>query len=391
MSSGPYRIFISAGEESGDLQGAGLVASLMEMRPDFQISGLGGKKMRQAGARTLFDIDHRMGGIGFFESLGSLRHHWQIYRALSKEILSGKYQAAILVHYPLFNLLLAKICRKANLPTFFFISPQVWAWRKGRVKKIRRRINKMFVILPFEEQIYRDAGVDVEFVGHPFVELVRPALTSEEACREFGLAPGTKTVGLLPGSRISEIDRLLDTMVRAAALIRKGLRDCQFILPIADSIDPGYIREKLKNSPVAVRCVAGKTYDAMNCCDYLVVASGSATLEAGLLGRPMVIVYKLRPLTFWMGRWFVRVKNFGLINIVAGEEVVPELLQGEATAERIAQEALSVLGDPARGQAIRSRLLRVRESLGEPGVARRIAKSILAYLKISPTHEKVSI
>lgn len=384
------RILISAGEESGDLQGANLVLAMKALRRDLQFAGLGGKKMRQAGVNAFSDID-RMGGLGFFEFAGSFYHHWQVYRVLRKEIESGQYAAAILVHYPLFNLILAKACKKANLPVFFFISPQVWAWRKGRIKKIRRLVNKMFVILPFEEKLYRDAGVDVEFVGHPFVELVRPALSPADALREFGLKPGVKTVGLLPGSRISEIDRLLGVMTEAAALIKKELAgDCQFILPVADAIDPEYIRKKLERSPVDIKTVSGKTYDAMNCCDYLICASGSATLEAGLLGRPMIVVYKFWPLTFWLGRWFVRIKNFGLVNIVAGEEVVPELLQGEATPARIAREALAILQDPERQEAVRSRLLRVRESLGQPGVARRIAKSILAYLKLAPAHEEVS-
>ncbi|OGW14266.1 MAG: lipid-A-disaccharide synthase [Nitrospinae bacterium RIFCSPLOWO2_12_FULL_47_7] len=389
MNAKKQRVLISAGEESGDLQGANLVTAMKAICPDIRFYGLGGKKMRQAGVETCSDID-RMGGLGLVEFIGGICHHWRVYRILRREIASGKYTAVILVHYPLFNLFLAKACRKANLPVFFFISPQIWAWRKGRIKAIRQVVSKMYVILPFEEKLYLDENVDVEFVGHPFVELVKPTLSREDAFREFGLVPGVKTIGLLPGSRKSEVDLLLDVMVDAAERIKKELGDCQFVLPVADTINPEYVRSKLLHAPVEIKVVTGKAYDAMNCSDYLICASGSVTLEAGLLGCPMVIVYKLKALSYWVYRWFVNVKNFGLVNIVAGEEVVPELLQFQVTAERIASEALSVLKKPERQQAIRARLFRVRESLGEPGVAHRLAKSIVEYLTRQKTHEKVS-
>ena len=382
MNAKVHHILISAGEESGDLHGANLVKALKANCPSLQFYGLGGKKMRQAGVETCSGID-RMGGLGLFVVVWSFFHHWQVYRLLCREIASGKYSAVILVHYPLFNLFFAKACRKANVPVFFFISPQIWAWRKGRIKKIRRVINKMFVILPFEEKIYRDENIDVEFVGHPFIELVQPTFSREEALREFGLISGVKTVGLLPGSRKSEIDRLLDVMVKSAARIRKELGQCQFILPIADSIDPDYVRQKLASAPVEIKTVLGKAYDVMNCADFLICASGSATLEAGLMGCPMVIIYKVNDFSYWLLHWFYDLKNFGLVNIVAREEIVPELLQYQVTEERIAREALSILRDPERYQAVRSRLLSIRETLGEPGVAHRIAKSIIKYLKLT--------
>jgi lipid-A-disaccharide synthase len=388
MNDKIHRILISAGEESGDLQGANLVTALKAICPGLQFYGLGGKKMRQAGVETCSDID-RMGGLGLMEFFGGFYLHWKVYRILCREVASGRYDAVILVHYPLFNLFFARACHKAKVPVFFFISPQIWAWRKGRIKKIRRLVDKMYVILPFEEKLYRDADVDVEFVGHPFIELVQPTMAREEAFKLFGLTPGIKTIGLLPGSRKAEIDRLLDVMVQASALIKKDLGECQFVLPIADSIDPEYVRGKLRNAPVEIKVVMGKSYDVMNCSDFLVCASGSATLEAGLLGCPMVIIYKLHPLSYWLGKWLVKVKNFGLVNIVAGEEVVPELLQSQVTAENIAREALLVLKDAGRQRAVRDRLLRVRESLGKPGVAPRMAKSIMNYLNLN--HEKISI
>jgi lipid-A-disaccharide synthase len=386
-------IFISAGEESGDLQGANLVRALKGLRPQLAFRGLGGKKMRAEGVETLSDIG-QMGGIGLTGVLGGFFHHWRVYRALADDLRRGKYCAAILIHYPMFNLLLAKVCRKAGVPVFFFIGPQVWAWRKGRLKEIRKTVDKMFVILPFEEPIYRQAGIDVEFVGHPFIEQARPTQSREEARREFGLQPGVKTVGLLPGSRKSEIDRLLPVMLRAAGKLKAALGQCQFLLPIADSIPPEYIHARLQGAPVAVRTVVGKTYDVMNACDFLFCCSGSATLEAGLIGCPMVIIYRFNPITFWFGRRLVHIKYFGLINIVAGEELAPELLQGEVTPERMVHEALAILTQPERERALRQQLAQVRQSLGPPGVAGRLADRILAHLgpiAADPAHEKISL
>ncbi len=379
-------ILISAGEESGDLHGRNLVRSLKALDPELQFTGLGGKKMKEAGVRTLSDID-RMGGIGLSGLLGSFFHHWQVYRLLAKEIKGGEYSAAILIHYPMFNLLLAKLCKKKNIPAYFFISPQVWAWRKGRVKSIKRTIRKMFVILPFEEKIYRDAGVDVEFVGHPFIELVTPTLEKDEAFGYFGLKPGVPTVGMLPGSRKSEIDRLLSPMLEAASQIQKEMGACQFILPVADTIDPEYLKKKLQDTRVPIVTVSGKTYDVVQCCDFIICVSGSATLEAGILGCPMVIIYRFNPITYLLGRWLVKIKFFGLVNIVAGEGVVPELLQGEVTPENITRSALAVLKNPDQAKILRSRLMRVRDSLGERGVADRLARSILEDLNPDTVYE----
>lgn len=390
MTGKPYRILIVAGEDSGDLHGSRLISAFKKIHPDADFHGLGGKKMRREGVHTFFDID-RMGTVGVVEIFGNALHYYKVYRKLSSEIATGQYTAVILIDYPTLNMRLAKKCREAGVPVFFFISPQVWAWRSSRIKEIRQNVDKMFVILPFEEQLYRDAGVDAEFVGHPFIEVVRPTLSKEQAFQEFQLDSAKKTVGLLPGSRNNEIDALLNVMAEAACQIKKEINECQFILPVADSIDPATIRRKLKRYPLEVRIITDKAYDVMSCCDFLLIASGSATLEAGLLGCPMVIVYKLNPVTYWLARLLVKVDNFGLVNIVAGEEVVPELLQQKVTAENLAREALNVLQNPARHQAIRSRLLRVRESLGAPGVSQRIAESISRYLSQPTPHEKTSV
>jgi lipid-A-disaccharide synthase len=382
-SSDSDQILIVAGEASGDLHGGHLVRALKAQHPQLQFEGVGGKHMQEAGVSTLYDIS-RMGGMGLFEIVNSLWHHIDIYRKLSREIAKGKYRAAILINYPFFNLKLAKVCKQWNCPALFYISPQVWASRKGRVNTIRETVSKMYVILPFEEEIFREARVDVEYLGHPFIDIVRPQVSREEALREFGLDPAIKIVGLLPGSRMSEINYLLDDMVGAARIIQKELGQCQFLLPVADSIDPELIRQRLGENPLGIKLLSGRNYDVMNCGDALIMASGSSTLEAGLFTVPMVIIYKVHPLTYFIAKFFTNITHFGLVNIVAGEEVVPELLNEQVTPEHIAAEALKVLKDPEQARAVKDRLQKVRESLGKPGVVARIARSMADSMKLTP-------
>ena len=382
INSDSDQILIVAGEASGDLHGGHLVRALKAQHPQLKFEGVGGKHMQEAGVSTLYDIS-RMGGMGLFEFVSGMWHHIEVYRKLSREIAKGKYRAAILINYPFFNLKLAKVCKQWNCPALFYISPQVWASRKGRVNTIRETVSKMYVILPFEEEIFREARVDVEYLGHPFIDIAQPQVSREVAFQEFGLDPAVKTVGLLPGSRMSEINYLLDDMVGAAGIIQKELGQCQYLLPVADSIDPELIRQKLGDNPLGIKMVTGRNYDVMNCSDALIMASGSSTLEAGLFTVPMVIIYKVHPLTYFIARFFTNITRFGLINIVAEEEVVPELLNEQVTPERIAAEALKVLKDPEQARAVRERLQQVRESLGEPGVVDRIARSMADSMNLS--------
>jgi lipid-A-disaccharide synthase len=389
MPKKSFRILIVAGEASGDLHGSHLVEAIKSFHPNSRFLGVGGKKMRAEGVETFFDIE-RMGAIGAIEVLGELPLYIKVYRTLAAEISSGKYDAAILIDYPTLNLRLARLCKRAKVPVFYFISPQIWAWRKGRIKQIRETVNRMFVVLPFEERMYLEAGVDAEFLGHPFADKVHPSMEKEDACAEFQLDSSQKIVGLLPGSRKNEIQSLLDVMLEAAEKIQKELGNCQFVLPVADSIDPEIIKQKLKGNPLNIRLVIGKTYDVMNCCDFLIIASGSATLEAGILGCPMVIIYKLNPVTYFLAKILIDTEMIGLVNIVSGEKVVPELIQGQATPENIKQEAMELLKNPERLEAMRSRLLTIRESLGKPGVMNRVAKSICKYLDEPLGNEKIS-
>ena len=381
---------IIAGEASGDLHGSNLVSALKAFLPHSRFSGMGGSRMREEGVDTLFGIE-RMGTVGIVEVLGEFDHYYKVYRTLMKEIASRRYDAIILIDYPTLNLRLAKQGRCFDCPVFFFISPQIWAWRKGRIRDIRKSVRKMFVILPFEEKLYLDAGVDAEFLGHPFIDMVHPSRPREESREKYSLNAGVKTIGLLPGSRINEVNSLLDVMIQAAEKIRSELGSCQFLLPIADSINPDLIRQRLGTNPLGIQLIQGETYDVMNSCDMLIIASGSATLEAGILGCPMVIVYKLNPLTHWLADRLIKIPLVGLVNIVAGEEVVPELIQHKVTAENISSEALAILRTPEKEQAMRERLLKIRESLGEPGVMKAVAKRIADFMVELSANEKTPV
>ena len=384
------RFLIIAGEASGDIHGGGLVRALKNYHPNCEFTGLGGDHMRREGVKTFYDID-RMGAIGVVEILGDLPHYLKVYRKLSYEIKSGRYDAVILIDYPTLNLRLAKLCKKYSCPALFFISPQVWAWRQGRIKEIKRTVSKMFVIFPFEEFLLKKEGVDAEFVGHPFIETVKTSMTRDEAMKKFSLDLKRKTIGLMPGSRNSELDFLLDLMINSAEEIKKHLKDCQFILPVANTLNPKIILDRLKTNPLEIRVIEGKSYDVMNCCDFIIIASGSATLEAGLLGCPMVIVYKLNWFTYWLARVLVKIKLYGLVNIVAGEEVVTELIQNKATVKNITKEVLRVMSNSEERESLRSRLLQVRKSLGDPGVLDRVAVRMIEFLRERRRNDKISI
>ena len=390
MTSDPIRFLVVAGEASGDIHGGGLVRALKNYHPNCEFSGLGGDQMRREGVKTFYDID-RMGAVGIVEIIWDLPHYLTVYRKLAYEIKTGCYDAIILIDYPTLNLRLAKLCKKYSCPVLFFISPQIWAWRKGRINQIRRTVDKMFVVFPFEEVLLKKEGVDAEFVGHPFIETVKTSMTRDEAMKEFSLNSTKKTIGLMPGSRNSELSFLLDLMINSAEEISKHLKDCQFILPVANTLNSNDIRGRLKLNPLNIKIVEGKSYDVMNCCDFLIIASGSATLEAALLGCPMVIVYKLNWITYWLARVLVKIKLYGLVNIVAEEEVVTELIQNKANVKNIAIEVVKIMDNSKERERIRSRLLQVRKSLGDPGVLNRVAVGMMEFLREQKKDEKISI
>jgi lipid-A-disaccharide synthase len=280
----------------------------------------------------------------------------------------------ILIDYPDFNLPLAKAAKKRGIKVFYYISPQVWAWRKGRIGQIKKIVDKMAVILPFEVDTYGREGFAVNYVGHPLLDMVKLNYSKQELRKKFGLAGDKITIGIMPGSRPSEVKKLMPELLRASEILAKEIPDIQFVLPLADTLEGTEVTEFISGSNLKVKVISGQTYDVVSCADLALVASGTATLETALLKVPMVIVYKISLLSYAIGRLIVDVKNIGLVNIIAGKTIVPELIQGDACGERIAREALSILKNEGKKQEIIKELESIRARLGEPGAAIRAAQ-----------------
>jgi lipid-A-disaccharide synthase len=373
------KILMVAGEASGDLQGAHLVEAIHRIDPEVQFSGIGGEGLERAGMKLLYP-SRSLSVVGITEILPRMRSILKALRMLKQSIDRERPDLVVLIDFPDFNLRLAKHAHRKNVPVVYYISPQVWAWRSGRVKQIARWVKKMIVFFHFEVSIYRDAGVDVEWVGHPLIDIARPTLSREEAFRRFGLDPGRPAVGLLPGSRASEIRGLLPTLLGAAALLLKEIPTLQFIVPLASSIPRTMVLPYIERSSVPVTLVEGQTYDAMNISELLIAASGTATLEGAILGAPMIIIYKVSLLSYWIGRALIRVDHIGLANLVAGKRIAPELIQRDANPQRIAGEALRILGDPVLSRRMRESMAEVRKRLGEPGAGDRASRIVYSLL-----------
>ncbi|MBS3921296.1 MAG: lipid-A-disaccharide synthase [Deltaproteobacteria bacterium] len=373
------KIMLVAGEVSGDLHGAHLVEAIQKIDPDIEFFGVGGEGLEKRGMRLLHHV-RSLSVVGISEAFRKLRVALKTLRELKGAMEQERPDLVILIDYPEFNLRLARIARQKRIPVLYYISPQIWAWRPGRVKSIAKRVRKMVVLFPFEVPLYQAAGVDVEWVGHPLLDIVRPSLAREEALQQFGIDPEQKTVALLPGSRMEEVIRLLPPMLTSAALLQMEMPRLQFILPLAPGILETDLYPILKDVPVPIKIVNGFNYDVMALSDLIITASGTATLEAAILGKPMVIVYKVSRLSYWVGRALIRVRHIGLVNLIAGKETARELLQEEVNPERIAEEALCLLRDPVLyGKAVES-MAEVRRSLGEPGAASRAARIVLSLL-----------
>jgi lipid-A-disaccharide synthase len=375
----PKKILMVAGEVSGDLHGAHLVEALHRIDPEIQFLGVGGDKLVRAGMKILFP-SHSLSVVGIIEVLPKIRVILKALRVIKQALESEKPDLVILVDFPDFNLRVATYANQRKVPVFYYISPQVWAWRSGRVRQIHRRVRKMLVLFPFEVPIYERAGVLVEWVGHPLLDIVKPSLSRKEGFERFGLDPQQPVLGLLPGSRMSEIHRLLPILLDTVPLLQREIPTLQCILPLASSIPKVMVSPLIEKASVPVLLVEGRTYDVMNISDLLITASGTATLEGAILGKPMVIIYKVSRLSYWIGRALIRVDHIGLANLVAGRRIAPELIQEDANPKRIAEEALRILKTPGLLQQMGESMSEVRSRLGEPGAADRAARIIHDFL-----------
>jgi len=375
-----------AGESSGDMYGADVALALLGRFPGCQIFGLGGQKMRRAGVELEGDIEHTaaMGPLAAFSQLGGL---FRVFRRLADRIETTPPDAAILIDFPDFNLRLARRIKAAHIPIIYYISPQVWAWREGRVKQIKELVTRMLVIFPFEERIYKEAGVDVEFVGHPLIETVRATKTKEEFCQANKLDPKRPIMALLPGSRKKEIRHILPTLCEVVDRIRAAKSDTQFVLPAAPNLDRALIDGIVSNR--RIRIIQGDTYNALRYARAAIVASGTATLEAALLGTPEVIVYRISPIEAWfLGKFFLKVRLFGIVNIILGEEVVPELFQDRFTPELVSEAAMRLLDDVWLQSRIRGNYETLRRQLRGGNVAERVANAVAGVINLEQLQMK---
>lgn len=367
-----------AGEASGDARGAELVRVLRQRSPSVEVFGMGGVHLREAGMGVAYDIA-KVAGVGFWEVMGSLRRLWLAYRLMRRMLSERRPDLLILIDFPEFNMRLARVARRRGVAVLYYVSPQVWAWRRYRIRKIASRVDAMAVVFPFEADLYRSFGMrDVAFVGHPLVDAVSPGKDRAASLRAMGLDDGKLTVAMMPGSRTKEVASLTGPMVEAAGRLAEE-RDVQFILIRASTIERGDLERAATGASATVRVADGGGYDALAAADLVWVASGTATLEAGLLQKPMVIIYRLSPLSYWLGRLLVRVDHIGMVNIIAGERVVPELIQNEVTADRIVAETRRMLRPEVNRSVVR-KLAAVRHRLGPSGAPGRVADMALSLL-----------
>lgn len=378
MSPEYRNVMVVAGEASGDLHAASLVEALQRLDPAIRFYGVGGEKLRQAGVRLIADSAD-MAVVGLTEVFVKLPFIMNVMRQLKSSFSKDKPEAVILVDYPDFNLRLAQAAHNRGIKVFYYISPQVWAWRSGRIGKIREIVDKMAVVLPFEASLYREAGVDAVFVGHPLLDLIPQHSSQREARKKLGIREDMQTVSILPGSRPSEVERLLPLCLKSAeAMNEQGNR--QFILPLASTVSRDFVDRIIRRHNVRISVIPHAVYDVLAASDLAIAASGTATLEAALLNTPMIIIYKVSWLSYILGRIFIRVKNIGLVNIIAGKTIVPELIQAEANPERILALAKELLDNRDRREAIKSELSKIKDKLGAPGAAERTAELVCALL-----------
>jgi lipid-A-disaccharide synthase len=370
---------IVAGEASGDIYGADLVEKAHKLDATLHFFGIGGARMRESGVETVVD-SAEMAVMGLVEVVKHFGVISSAFNKLKAILRNNPPELLILIDYPGFNIRLAKIAKMAGVKVLYYISPKVWAWKAGRIRTIAASVSQMAVIFPFEVPLYEKAGVPVTFVGHPMLDLVNVAVNRDEAATSFGLDPSRKVIGLFPGSRRSEIERILPAIIAAAELVQKDLPNVQFVLPLASTLNEEDIIPHLRRGGITAIITRQRIHDLIRACDAIISVSGTVTLEIALIGTPMVIIYKLAPLTYQVARRVVKIKHIGLCNIVADRSLVKELIQGQANPESIAAEIMEIITNEEYRTKMTADLATIREKLGGGGAAARTASLALAII-----------
>ena len=378
------RVMISCGEASGDLYAGALINSLKAIDPQVSVLGFGGSRMEAAGARLVGDY-RGFSVTGLVEALRVVPKSFAMLRKLRRAAAAERPSVFVAIDFPDFNFRLLPAMKSLGVPIVYYVSPQLWAWRPSRIETIKRYVDRMLVIFPFEEEMYQKAGVPVDFVGHPLVDLAVPKRDRQTTARAAGLDPAKPIVALLPGSRPNELHQILPTLAESAVQMSRDRPGVQFLVARAPVLSDALFEPLalMKSAAVPHALLEGATDDVLAASDVVLTASGTATVQAALHGRPMVIVYRLSPVTFALGRAFVRVHTYGMVNLVAGHPVVPELIQESFTPANVAREALTLLQNSQAAAEMQRALADVRSRLGAPGASARAAKAVWGTARTS--------
>lgn len=382
MNHLPKKVMLVSGESSGDQHGANLFLELKKRCSEVQGIGMGGKKMVAAGIEIRYDSS-RIGVIGVIEVIKRYAEIKRALKAMQELLLEQQPDLLICIDYKEFNFKLAGFAKKNGIKVLFYVSPQIWAWRPGRVVKYGKVIDMMAVIFPFEVPFYENENVPVRYVGHPSVDTAHAKHSREDDFKAYGLDRDKPVVGILPGSRSDEINRMLPVMLQAAELIQKTIPGVQFVLPQADSVTDELLQASFQHSGIQVKAIKSQFHDTVQCCDAVMTVSGTAALEIALLQIPMLVAYKLSTITYLLAKILVDTEFIGLPNIIAGKSVVKEFIQYQATPENLAQEILLLLQDPQYAQTVREGLQTVKIKIGKGGGSENMAELALEMLQES--------
>lgn len=373
------KILIVSGEPSGDLHASNLVKDLKILKPDIEFFGLGGNLCKEAGVDIDFDIS-KLAVVALVDVLKNIAAIGRVFKDLLKKVDSKNPDLAILVDYPGFNLRIAKELKKRNIPVIYYISPQVWAWGEDRIDVIKKCVAKIIVFFKFEEDLYKKRAVTAEFIGHPLLETVKPTLQKNEILKKYGLVEDKPIMALLPGSRMTEVNMLLKIMVEAVKIIDKKLNGIQVIIAKYRDLPIELYEKAVKDSGINIKIADGDAYNILSAADFAIVASGTATLETAIIGTPFIITYKTGLINYIAYSLVAKIRIIGLVNVIAGRVIVPELLQYDATPEKIAKVSLGIISDMPKRHSMIAELKKVKDSLGPPGARLRAAAAILPYL-----------
>ena len=373
------QILIICGEASGDLNAANLVNALKTIAPETGFSCVGGEMLRQSGAKVICDIKE-LSVIGLFDVFSKLPRFFALKKRILQELKQSKFDAVIFVDFSGFNLRLAREINK-TIPAIYYISPQVWASRPGRIKTIKKYIDKILVLFRFEKDFYAKFGIQAEFTGHPLLDIVKPTMDKAGVLSNLGFSGGKKTFALLPGSRCAEVEKILPVMLNACRLMENKLGSIQIVIAKSTQVDWAVYKRITDRFNLNIKIIEGKTYDCINIADFCLVASGTATLEAAIMQKPFAVVYKMGWLNYLLYRPQVKVKFISLVNILSGRLIVPEFVQFNADPKKISSLAINLLKNPAELDKIKQNLVKLNEMLGEKGASQRAARIITDFLR----------